>query len=521
MLLVALAAAALVYLPREGKQRRDPLMGGAEGVMEEGPAAEIVLISVDALRKDALGCYGNPGAYTPEIDRLARMGEQFARPVSPSNWTTPAMLSVLTGRDPELLGTWKLYAPDGTELKRRSVLPRSIPSLAECLSAAGYRTAAFTSGGNLKGALGFARGFEHYAEYFSNEGLRKWVDEHGDASWESMRRWLEEHLPGVDLEEMRRQYEKGMDNSAVRSWLEGVLPGERFFLWLHFIEPHWPYEPPAPFARVGAMGTGLSLEDRRLEDVPPDLARIGGAPDRGPGVSPEGWRLIQALYQGEVAYTDRLVGEILRALAARNGGSRRSRLVAFTADHGEEFGDHGFSGHGGNQYAEVTDVPLIIRRGEGRRRLVGAVVTTRRLHRRILEAANAMAACAPTPTPGSEATSRVRALQAAPPILSKGGGYDEIAFRLGRYKAMIRRPQIGSDEQREPWIRAIYDTLADPLEQHDIKDSRPELKRRFLQALAGHDARIRDEMALLDEEDDSLTLDEHDRSVLRSLGYVE
>ncbi len=243
---------------------------------------DVLLVTVDTLRPDALGWVSGRNA-TPVLDRLAREGFRFPAAISPVPLTLPAHASLMTGLDPRRHGV----RDNGQVLSPAPAL------LAERLREAGYRSAAFVSGAPLGKAFGLARGFDHYDDRVG-AGSGAWLERAAASTTAAALAW--------------------MAQNASANW----------FLWVHYYEPHYPYEPP------------------------PELRRAG-------------WR---GGYDGEVAVVDRALGELLAGLPSRDRPGRdrpgRDRLTVFTADHGESLGEHGEGTHGFFIYDSTTLVPLVL-----------------------------------------------------------------------------------------------------------------------------------------------------------------
>jgi arylsulfatase A-like enzyme len=238
----------------------------------------VVLVTVDTLRADHVGVYGAPPGSTPALDALASEGLRFENAISPVPLTRPAHASLLTG----------LLPPEhGVRDNLPAKLDPSIPTLATRLKAAGYRTAAFVGSFLLGRGSGFEAGF----------------DVMGDGSAEGVN----------DSIGPRAERRAGEVADEALAYLASASPP--FFLWVHFYDPHAPYDPPEPLAGKG--------------------------------------------YAGEVAYTDSQIGRLVAAL--RDRGLLDSTLVVATADHGEGLGDHGEDEHGALVYEESLRVPLIFR----------------------------------------------------------------------------------------------------------------------------------------------------------------
>ncbi len=271
----------------------------------------VLLIVVDTLRADHLTSYGYSRDTAPAIDSLlARRGATFEAAYSQAPWTLPSVASYLTSRYPgELVGG---------DLGSFGV-PPTVPTLAQRLRAAGYETAGFVANATLHSGNGFDRGFE---TFFTPP-----------ASIDSML------LHGDEL------------NRRVRPWLR-ARGGRPFFLYMHYIDPHDPYEnPETPGGRSaffpeyrgtisGRFVHGIYTGRVPLPDPPSDI------------------RQVAALYDSEIHYVDERIGELLGAIPPE---TLRETLVVLTADHGEELHDHGGWKHGQTLYQEQIHVPLIAR----------------------------------------------------------------------------------------------------------------------------------------------------------------
>jgi arylsulfatase A-like enzyme len=295
-----------------------------------GPGRNVLVLLVDALRADRLGLYGSPRDTSPNLDRAARAGLVFERAFTPAPWTLPAVVSLLTGTEPTTHGV--VDAAD-------SVLSPERPTLPDALRAAGYTTAAFLANPLLGESHGFRPAFEHFEECFFMDAGR--VDAR-------LVRWLRAHRD------------------------------ERFFAFVHYMEPHAPYAAPDPFYDVFSPGYAGRIV-RNTWNVPTDpaAAALGAAlargvpvelrPELGEEVLDLRWRVqagaalferLSELYDGEVRYWDHRFGLLQQELARL--GLADDTIVVVVADHGEEFAEHGRFGHGFDFHDEVLRVPLVI-----------------------------------------------------------------------------------------------------------------------------------------------------------------
>lgn len=287
------------------------------------PPPSIVLITIDTLRADHLGCYGYERARTPHLDALAEGGVLFENAHTVSNNTLPSHASILTGRYPHSIGIPRNSFP----------LAPEEATLATILQAAGYETAAFVSASALASPLGLARGFDLYDETF---GVR-------------------------EMDQEQRRAEATTD--AVLEWLDRQTTGSRaetpFFLWIHYFDPHYPYTPPEPYDRIygedysgpadGSMEYLCTIWGLGTAPVPPGPADIQ--------------RMID-LYDGEIAYLDAQLGRLFRFLD--ESGLRSSTMTVVTSDHGESLDEHEYYfNHGLYLYEPSLHVPLIVQQPGG------------------------------------------------------------------------------------------------------------------------------------------------------------
>jgi arylsulfatase A-like enzyme len=293
---------------------REPTPPPAEpAAVPAGGRPNVLLVSIDSLRADRLGCYGHTRPTSPRIDRLAAAGARFAAAWSTTSWTLPAHVSMLTGRS--LLGHGVLG---------ESRIPTQVPVLAELLGAAGYTTAAFVSAPYLSSRFGFARGFDLYDDF---------------------------SVPFTPDRESRERAQATVSapllHPSVERWLRSTAR-EPFFLFLHYFDVHYDYSPPAPFDRMfdpdyAGPITGRNFHaDRRIR---------AGMPARD-------LEHLLALYDGEIRFTDGYVGRVLDLLAEL--GHADDTIVVLTSDHGDEFFEHGDKGHHRTLYEEVLHVPLVV-----------------------------------------------------------------------------------------------------------------------------------------------------------------
>lgn len=269
--------------------------------LERGARPDIVILTVDTLRPDRLGAYGAVGASTPNIDRLAQRGVVFTNATTPLPRTTPALASMLTGVLPHRHGSREVGQP-----------VTLAPSVASAFAEQGYTTVA-VSGTPVAGPdQKLDAGFQHFGVHFD--------------------------LPAPAL--------------AARA-LAHTDTDRPLLLWVHFVDPHFPYLPPG-----ASDGPCRELGQRAADNK---LARVDLFIDRD-GIASEALAHCRDLYDAEVSTADAGIGAVLDGLAAQG---REPGLVLVSADHGEHFGEEGiFYEHGPSVHDAALRIPLIAA-GEG------------------------------------------------------------------------------------------------------------------------------------------------------------
>ncbi|MFQ5700781.1 MAG: sulfatase-like hydrolase/transferase [Acidobacteriota bacterium] len=398
--------------------------------------ANVLLITIDTLRADRVGAYGSGKVKTPVIDALAGNGILFENAVSPAVMTLPAHASILTGTYPPTHGI-----RDNGDYR----LGDSALTVAEVLRSRGLKTGAVTGAFVLDSMFGLNQGF----------------DEYDDA--------LPSRAPNEIF--LAERPAAAVTDAAVR-FLDAVK-GSRFFLWVHYFDPHQPYAAPAPYSE-------------QYPDAP---------------------------YDAEVAYVDAEVGRLLASMRER--GMMDHTLVVLVADHGEGLKDHGEASHGVFLYEEATHVPLIISFPpfipSGRR--VSAVVSSVDIMPTILDLVRIDPRGAAAPVQG-------RSLW---PLMATGKDPDP---RAAYSEAMAPwllygwSPLTAIRDTRFKYIKAprpeLYDLVADPGETNNLVPSRPDLVATYRERLAS----LRRSVTRHHGPAEKTSLDEDERSRLRSLGYA-
>ncbi len=458
-----------------------------------------IIVLIDTLRADHLSCYGYERPTSPEIDALAASGTLFAQAIVQNPKTSPSVATILSGTYPHTHG----IATIGTWLPDRVLL------LPEVLAPRGFTTASFVANVNVGAIFNFDQGFQTMVQV----GGRR-----------------------VDNDAARV-------NAAVIPWLEEHRDDDRFFLYVHYVDPHAPYDPPEPYRDMFVRDEHWGAWDGY--DVPFGDTHVGRiehwlAIDDSTDVD-----LYVARYDAEIRYVDAKVGELLRELERL--GLADDTLVVLVADHGESLGEHGwYFSHGLSLHETDVHVPLLFRL-PGRLpagRVVDGQVESVDIAPTVLDLLGI-----PTP-PTMEGRSLVPLLlgdrREGEPVT-----HMEAGSRIGRQRKGIRTERWklvynadGIDLDREPFSPFLYlrvhrvnqlwatrrggpgryamwslwDLANDPAEERDLYRERPEVVERLRPLLVDWIAREPADRRpkRMREADMSPEL----REQLRSLGYV-
>lgn len=437
----------------------------------QGPGPNVLVYVVDTLRADALGAYG-AARPTPAFDALAREGTLFEDALAPAPWTLPSSTSLLTGRDVRSHGV-----ATGTD-----VLPPDVATVATSFRQAGYTTIAFSANPWFGDRHGLNRGFLEFIRISRPLGARG--AENGQTS--------------------------ALINDALLPWLEDNA-AERFLVYVHTMDPHQPYTP--PIEAESALDLGWRPGDRRwkLARAPSEgrgRGRLGDVERLQPKAARSILEVSRKLYDATVVGWDAQLARLVETL--RSLGVLDDTILVVTSDHGEEFGEHGLSGHGQALYQELLHVPLLIRYPPSVP--AGARVSTPVGLVDVASTVRALAGLPPDEAPeslnlgrdwGSSPSSRAFFAERRT-ILTPVAGLPELdAVVEGDLKLIRRLDTRGADE--------LYDLAADPGETHNLASKRTEDRRRLGALLDGETpSRGRNAAAPLDDEM---------REQLRSLGY--
>ncbi len=424
----------------------------------------MLLITIDTLRADHLSAYGYARRTSPSLDALAAEGALFEVAYSESNTTNPSHATILTGVPMRAHGV--VNTPQGLDAP-------GVATLAERFRAAGYATAAIVSARHLnRGPSGFGRGFGSY----------------------------------LDVEETERP--AGDSVALAREWIEANAH-EPFFVWLHLFDPHTTYDPPPPYdtrfpsppaPRIDVIFGRLSQDEFFRTHAMPAAERAALSADFSRnfegtigynriGLTSAEVAHLNALYDGEIAYVDAMLGDLFADL--KRLGLDDHMLVVVTSDHGEAFGEHGLYAIHRTIYEETLRVPLILR-------YPGRIPAGQRLqtpvqHLDIAPTVLGYAGLSPSESLRGESLAPLLSDGAAPPIRPLFADHTRLyagMVRDGPWKLIVSRPEmkakaIAAGVQKRVLVRIhpdaqeLYDLASDPGETRNLADSQAAITERL------------------------------------------
>jgi arylsulfatase A-like enzyme len=421
-------------------------------------APSILLVVVDCLRADHLGSYGYERPTTPRLDELAEEAIAFEWAFAQSLSTRPSLPTILTGLYPSEHGMLTLERGENGRWVGASLDP-AVATVAEELQAAGYATAMIGYQRHLSPRFGLAEGFDYY------------------------------------------RYRVGAASSITDRFLDwvGRIETPRYFAYLHYLDIHWPYCPPAStrdrfdsgesrltFCK-GWRSLGRRLRDGKVDLEEEDVARA------------------MARYDEELLALDDNLGQLFEALRMR--GLWDETLAVVTADHGEEFMEHGVIGHSSGLFEQLIRVPLIVKPPASwpgpRGTRLDPLVELRALKPTFLDAAG-LAGERPAESLVPWIAGRPGEAERREFIVAETA--TQVAIRTAELKLVVDRDGAGVE---------LFDLTADPAETTNLAADRPAEVARLRQHLADWRGSLRSAQA------DQAVLDRDTEEGLRALGYLD
>ncbi len=438
----------------------------------------LIFITIDALRWDHLGAYGSTKGLTPNLDAFAKEATVYTKAFASSPWTLTSFGSTLASRPPSEMGM-KTGAIDSEEwYKRWAVWPDDVPLLSERLKAAGYTTGAVITNPFLRPSRGCSRGFD----YFRNDSV--------------------EVMFGQESERAPRVTKHALQ------WLR-LNRREPFFLWVHYLDPHTPYDAPttphelrAKYPKRWAATRGYWIGPIQNQDEKTKLRFEEFA---------------RSMYAEEVRYMDRWLGDLLKYLRAQDWYD--DAMIVVSADHGEELFDHGWFEHGHSMHSEVLGVPLLVKWPRAFKadpvldQTVGLVdVAPTFLRMAGVKDRKGM-------------VGRILPRKKGEPsheVYAEGllYGNEQTALVTDRYK-VIYHPW-GDAHSDTPWFE-VYDIRRDPGEHKNIADEKATegLQARLKQRTERAQEDAKEWQAKLAQRQSQFRFSKEDERRLRALGYVK
>lgn len=485
-----------------------PMLQGGAGPSQRRtgqPAAlpfNVVVVLIDTLRADHLGAYGYALPTSPNFDALARDSVVFDGTTAQAAWTKPSVASLMTG----------VYVHKHGVVASRDALGDAQPTMAEEMRARGYRTAAFSSNPWITPEFRFDRGFDEFESgramgaqltslYTLLRRLDRALGRRGvPANFSGWAFW------GSSANLGNAERDRLLTDSAVR-WIE--KPGtDPYFLYVHLIGAHDPYDPPADYVRRFRQPEWDGTVDRKVP--PPRVQTVFDTAE--PLAEPERAALI-AQYDGAIAYADAQLGLLIDAL--RRAGTLDRTLVVVTADHGEEFYEHRNWRHGNQLYNEIVHVPLLFR-------LPGRLPAGRRADLSML------VDVLPTILGLVDATPQRKELdglalfahsEGHPPRPTfaehwwfEGGTYVSRMVRQGALKLQESRDEARGQERSE-----LYDLAGDASEQRNLLENPGAVSENGMGELQGLLAQFGDKVSVASAV--AVDVDQSTKERLRQLGY--
>ncbi len=423
---------------------------------------DVLLVTIDTLRADHVGCYGYQSGSTPTLDAIASEGFLFEDAVSNAVVTGPSHMTILSG----------LLTSQHGAMKNGTKFPAGMTNLADTLSNYGYRTAAFVSGWTLNDDMtGLASHFDYYDDDLSRV---RWIRD--DAFDLQLIRFLAQVSQGLGKEWHGNDRPAAATNERLFNWLSRNHDTPTF-TWLHYFDPHLPYEAPAPFDRMHAPnykgpanGLWYKLGSAQRSVIANDQSNMNH---------------MLALYDGEISYADQQLGRVLAFLKKRKLDD--NLLLVVTSDHGESMGEHDIF-FGRQLYEPSLRVPLMMK-------LPGVTPPANRVSQQV-----SLVDVTPTildalgiknmpPMTGRSLMPLILGLETAtdiPALATRvshdGKPYTQWSVRQSK-KKLIWKSRRWINFVRHPESTSLFDLREDPKELLDLAESNEDLLHTFMQTL--------------------------------------
>ncbi|MFC1592090.1 sulfatase [Thermodesulfobacteriota bacterium] len=433
------------------------------------PQPNIVLIVIDTLRADHLPMYGYKKNTAPFLKRLADQGIAFEHAYAPSSWTAPSTASIFTSLYPTQHGLITgLQAQRSAKRLHFNKIPARANTIAEVLKNSGYATYAVTDNVNICRQLGFDQGFDRLKNY----------------SYQTA----------------------DVINRTLRAWSEGIVSSKPYFLYIHYNDPHGPYQLRDPWFSE-ASPEAIAAYDRHIDDWVCEFFEQNGEPD-----CVRGFLNAIAAYDSEINYVDDKIRKMFELF-----GWASNTLLIVTADHGEAFNEHNSYAHGMTLFNEEIRIPLIMHSAGG---ALPSVNTQQRVSTvQIMPTIRSLIGLPPDKELSGGSLLAPDSLQAA-------AGSDPIYSHLRRSQPhdpdgdLIIQSVITDDWKyllKMPDSEQLFNLKNDPAEQHNLLTDAAATAQRLRAQLQDFEQHARKHT----QEHVTTDLDQDTMNALKSLGYVQ
>jgi len=459
----------------------------------------IVVVLIDTLRADHLGAYGYSRPTSPHFDALARESVVFDRTVAQAAWTKPSVASLMTGH----------FVHHHGVVSSRDALGSEQKTMAEALSERGYQTAAFTSNPWITPEFRFDQGFDAFesgramsAQLTNLYRFLKRLDRvtGGRTDLAGTVFW------GTSGNLGNSERDRLLTDAAV-DWI-GRQGNDPFFLYVHLIGPHDPYNPPTEYVRPFREA---DWDGRPGPTKPP--ARVQTVFDHADPLDDRERAALVAQYDGAIAFADEQLGRVVDAL--RRSGRLDNTLLVMTADHGEEFYEHQNWRHGNQLYNEIVHVPLAFRLPSrlppGRRKDLSMLVDVFPTLLQMVDAKD----------PGSGFDGRAlfgpADVGTSPAAFAEHWWYDGGTYVSRMVERDNMKLNVSRDEARGKEKTELYDLAADGGEQRNLLENAAAVRENGLGELQGLLDKFGEKVCVGCTE--AVEVDPSTKERLRALGY--
>jgi len=432
------------------------------GASQQGPRPNIVLITIDALRPDHMSCYGYERNTTPFIDGLAQRGTLFSNAYATASWTAPSMASLLSGLYPRSHGVHH-GVPRKKLVLKQEILDPTFVTLPEVLQKNGYSTFGLFSNGPVSRETGMAQGYDRFRSF-----------------------WFRP-VPPVQ--------------KIAMAWKPKMLNSEPFFLWIHYFDPHSPYNAHEPWISTYSSDMDLTMEwqGRFATHLAKNMDLLREDPE-----------IVSALigaYDSEINFVDDAVRKLLE-----DERLTQNSMVIVASDHGEAFLDHNHLGHGHTLHEEEIRIPLIVVLPESTNQAVCSQdASLVDIYPTILDY---LEVPVPPQVQGRSLMPWLRdpsQTEDRSVVCELGRGYQQLSIK-NQGKKLMRPPGA---KPRKKW--KLYDLETDPLETSNLREEQPHEVDRLNDALLRWQGDHKKHHA--EVVDNEISADQ--QKVLRSLGYTK